>query len=211
MCSGSIAALHVVEPVVAGDPLADQPALQVGERDERPCRSRRSRSRLELGRGRASPVPSSCRACVGRERLLGRDVRGGDAAVDDERRAGHERRVVGGEEQRGLGQLLGLPEPAHRDVHQPARPAGRDRRAAPRAAASRSGPGHSAFARMPWRAYSTAISRVIDEHAALARGVRDLRGRRAHQRDERRDVDDRAAARLEHRRDPGPAARATRP
>ena len=30
--------------------------------------------------------------------------------------------VVGREEERGLGQLLGPPEPAHRDVHHPARP-----------------------------------------------------------------------------------------
>ena len=36
------------------------------------------------------------------------------------------------------------------------------------------------------------------EHAALGRGVGDLRGRRAHHRDERRGVDDRAALLLEH-------------
>src|SRR4051794_13458893 len=49
--------------------------------------------------------------------LLGRDVGGGDAAVDDERGAGHEGCVVGCEEERGLRQLPRAPEAAHRDVH----------------------------------------------------------------------------------------------
>src|SRR5215831_9063477 len=49
--------------------------------------------------------------------LLRRHVRGGDAAVDDERRARHERRVVGCEEQGRFGELLRLAETTHRDVH----------------------------------------------------------------------------------------------
>ena len=44
------------------------------------------------------------------------------------------------------------------------------------------------------------------EHAALARRVGDLRGRRAHHRHEGRGVDDRAAARAQQRRDPVLAA-----
>ena len=54
---------------------------------------------------------------------------------------------------------------------------------------------------MPWRGVLDRDLPRHREHAALARGVRDLRGRRAHERDERRDVDDRTAARGEHRRD----------
>src|SRR4051794_14262111 len=37
---------------------------------------------------------------------------GGEAAVDDERVAGHEGRVVGGEEQHRCRELLGAPEPS---------------------------------------------------------------------------------------------------
>src|SRR5258708_39116996 len=57
------------------------------------------------------------------QRSLGCHVGGGDAAVDHEGGSRHERRVVGGEEQRGLGQLLGAPEAPHRDVHHAPRPA----------------------------------------------------------------------------------------
>ncbi len=52
--------------------------------------------------------------------VLRRHVRRGDAAVDDERRAGHVAGVVAREEQRGLRELLGVPEPTHRDVDEPA-------------------------------------------------------------------------------------------
>ena len=51
------------------------------------------------------------------------DVGGRDAAVDDETRAGHERRLVGREEQRGLRELFGPSQPAHGDVDHPPRPA----------------------------------------------------------------------------------------
>ena len=68
------------------------------------------------------------------------------------------------------------------------------------------GPGHKELARMP-------CQRVLDrdlachrEHAPLARGVGDLRGGGAHDRDERRDVDDGAPTRREHRGDAGLAA-----
>src|SRR2546428_10568655 len=47
-----------------------------------------------------------------------RYVGGGDAAVDDELSAGHERRLVGGKVERSLGDLLGLPEAADRNVHE---------------------------------------------------------------------------------------------
>src|SRR5436190_19930136 len=39
---------------------------------------------------------------------------GGEAAVDDERVAGHERRFVGGEEEHCRRNLVGAPEPAER-------------------------------------------------------------------------------------------------
>ena len=60
---------------------------------------------------------------------------------------------------------------------------------------------------------SDALPRVLDrdlachrEHAPLARGIGDLRGGGAHDRDERRDVDDGAPTRREHRGDAGLAA-----
>src|SRR5262245_50489808 len=71
------------------------------------------------------PASMSARNCSGgtcslAATSLRRRVRGGDAAVDEQRLAGHERRLVRGEEQRAVGDLDGLAEAAHRDVHQPA-------------------------------------------------------------------------------------------
>ena len=68
------------------------------------------------------------------------------------------------------------------------------------------GPGHSALTRMPSRANCTPSSRRHREHAALGRGVGDLRGRGAHDGDEARGVDDRARLLLEHVRQGGLAA-----
>ena len=56
------------------------------------------------------------------------------------------------------------------------------------------GPGQSALTRTPRRANSTPELARQREHAALRGGVGDLRHRRAHHGDERRRVDDRAAA-----------------
>ena len=56
------------------------------------------------------------------------------------------------------------------------------------------GPGHSAFTRTPWRANCTPELTRHGEHAALGGRVADLAGRRAHDRDERRGVDDRSPA-----------------
>ena len=73
--------------------------------------------------------------CTLTPRSQGRDVGGGDAAVDQERAGGDEAGLVGGQEQHGVGDLLGLGEPAHRDVHEPARrPAPGPWRTAPAAA-----------------------------------------------------------------------------
>ena len=58
----------------------------------------------------------------------------------------------------------------------------------------RLGPGQIALARMPRRAYWTAISQSHRKHSALARGVRDLWRGGPHQSDERGDVDQRAVA-----------------
>src|SRR5690606_19753979 len=66
--------------------------------------------------GPATPPP------VGR--LLGRGVRRGDTAVDQQRLAGHEAGLVGGQEEGALGDLGRFAEPPHRDVHQPPLPLG---------------------------------------------------------------------------------------
>ena len=114
------------------------------------------------------------------------------------RRAGDERRVVTGEECDRGGEFLGFGEPAHRDVHQPPRRAlgvlGEQflqQRRVHRSGAQRVDP--------------DALARVLHaelarhrQHAALGRGVGDLRRRRSHHRDERRGVDDRALLRGHH-------------
>src|SRR5215472_10306852 len=87
----------------------------------RPCRSGNATTTVSTAPAVMSFASSSgCsipRAAITAAYLLGRHVRGGDAAVHHERRAGHERGVVGGEEERGLRQLLRLSEAPHRDVH----------------------------------------------------------------------------------------------
>jgi len=52
--------------------------------------------------------------------LDGRDVGSRDAAIDQERRAGDERGFVRGEEERRVGDLVGLSEATHRHVDQAA-------------------------------------------------------------------------------------------
>ena len=142
--------------------------------------------------------------------LFRRHVGAGDAAVDEERRRGDERRVVAREE-RDRGRDLGrLGEAAHRDVHEPPRRAlgirGEElfeQRRVHRAGAQRvdadavAGELHAELA-------------AQREHAALRRGVRDLRRRGAQGRDERRGVDDRAPARGLHVRDHHAAAQVHR-
>ena len=91
---------------------------------------------------------------------LGCHVGGGDAAVHDERGTGHEARLVGRQEERGLCDLLGLSEPPHRDVDEPPFSPHRDRRAGSRAMASRWDPGRSSSPGSPLRATSTASSLV---------------------------------------------------
>ena len=169
---------HLLAPVVPGDPLADEPALQVGERDEHGVD--RARCRSPPSSSSAVSIPRTRHAAHGSLSYSGVTYAAvmppsttSDAPVMNDASSDARKSAA-------FASSSALPEPAHRDVHHPPGAAGRGRRGAPRAAASGSGPGHSAFARMPWRAYSTAISRVIDEHAALARRVRDLRGRRAH-------------------------------
>src|SRR5262249_10535498 len=97
----------------------------------RPWRSGNATSTVSIAPATTSFASSSAwsipRPAITPAYLLRRDVRGGDAAVDHQGRAGHERRVVGGEEQGRLGELLGLAEAAHRDVDHAARAAGRIR------------------------------------------------------------------------------------
>src|SRR5687768_7553790 len=92
---------------------------------KRPWRSGKTVSTVSTSS--AAIMASSSLSSIGRfppGRLFGRDVGGADAAVDDELLAGHERRLVGGQEQGGVGDLRGLAEAADGHVHQPAGPLG---------------------------------------------------------------------------------------
>ena len=119
-------------------------------------------------------------------------------------------RVVAGQEGDGGRDLLRLGEPAHRDVHEPAGGALGVLREQLLSSGVFTGPGQSALTRTPWRANCTPSSRVIASTPPLLGGVGDLRGRRAHRRDERRRVDDRALALREHVRQHGLAAEVDR-
>ena len=97
-----------------------------------------------------------------------------------------------------FGHLLRLGEPAHRHVHEPAGgPLGvlgeqlLQQRGVDRPGAERVDPDALA-------GELHAELAGHRQHAALGGGVGDLRGRRAHHRDERRGVDDRPLALLEH-------------
>ena len=95
----------------------------------------------------------------------------------------------------------GLREPAHRQVDAPPlERAGSSRRCASRSGVS-TGPGQSALTRTPWRANCDGELAAHREHRAFRGRVGDLRGGRADDRDERGDVDHRAAAALEQVRD----------
>ena len=140
------------------------------------------------------------RASRVRGSVLGGDVRGRDAAVHDQRRPGHEARVIAGQEQGGLRELIRLPEASHRDVDEPTLfllLVGQER--------------HQQWCLDRARTQGVApdpLAGVLDgdlprhgEHGALGGRVRGLRGRGAHPGDERRHVHDRTSAGREHRRD----------
>jgi signal transduction histidine kinase len=122
--------------------------------------------------------------------LEGRHVRAGYPAVDEERRGGDERGVVAGQERDRGGDLLGLGEPAHRHVHEPALGplrVGREKLAQQRRV-------HRPRAQ---RVDPDPLARELHaeltghgQHAALGRGVGDLRRGRAHHGDERGGVHD---------------------
>ena len=126
----------------------------------------------------------------GRPASQRRHVGTGDAAVDQERRGGDERGVVAGQERDRGGDLLRLGEPPHRHVHQAAlRPlgVGREQLAQQRRV-------HRPRAQ---RVHPDALAGELHaefagqrQHAALGRGVGDLRGSRTHHRDERGGVHD---------------------
>ena len=74
--------------------------------------------------------------------------------------AGHEARLVAGQEEHGVGDLLGAAEAAHRDVDHPARGLlGVGWRRARSSSGVSTGPGQSALTRTPRRANSTPSSR----------------------------------------------------
>ena len=145
------------------------------------------------------------RGAVGRHGPLRRRVGGGDAAVDQQRLPGHERRLVGGEEQRAVGDLDRLAEATHRHVHEAALALGvvgqelGEQRREHRARAQRVGAD-------PLAGVDHGDLAGHRQHRPLRRGVGDLRRRRAEVGHERGDVDDAAAARVEHRRDAVAAA-----
>ena len=138
------------------------------------------------------------------------DVGPGDATVDQECVRGHERRVVGGEEEDRRGHLLWLAEPAHGPVHQPSRrPLG--------VAGEQLLQQRSVHGSRAQRVHAHALTRELHaelarhrEHAALGRRIGDLRGGRPHHRHERRGVDDRPPALLQHVGQRGLAAQVDR-
>src|SRR5215212_7261683 len=71
-------------------------------------------------RSGASVTRSMRGSCLLVPDLFGGRVGGRDAAVEDERLAGHERRLVRGEEQGAVHHLLGLAEATHGDVDEAA-------------------------------------------------------------------------------------------
>ena len=134
------------------------------------------------------------------------DVGGGEAAVHEEGRAVHVRRLVAGEEERAVGDLLCLGQPAHRQVDEPTFERSRSLVEEPHEERRLHGAGAQ-------RIDAHASARELDgelpaqgEDGALRGGVGDLRRRRAGEGHERGDVDDRAAAALEQMRDPVLAA-----
>src|SRR5579875_618156 len=128
-------------------------------------------------------------------------VRAGEPAVDEERRRVHVGGLVGGEEQDGVRNLARLGEATHRDVHHA--PLGLHRVGGVELAQERR-VDRSRAERVDADAALGELDAELPregEHAALGGGVGDLRGGGAHDRDERRGVDDRAAAAVEQVRD----------
>jgi hypothetical protein len=122
---------------------------------ERPLRGAHPRHPAPRRRARRSPSPRSCTASQRG------DVGAGEPAVHQERARGDEARVVAGQERDGGGDLRGLSEAPHRDVHQPPlRALGSEANSSCSSGVS-TGPGHSAFTRIPSRANCTPSSRVI--------------------------------------------------
>src|SRR6476646_3260800 len=68
----------------------------------------------------ARGTTSGARCASGGSTLFGREVGAGEPAVHEERRRGHIRGVVRGQEQRGVCDLPDLCEAAHRQVHEAA-------------------------------------------------------------------------------------------
>ena len=98
----------------------------------------------------------------------------------------------------GVGDLVGVGEAAHRDVHQPP---GRPLRVLGEQLAQQRGVDRPGAQRVDPDALAGELHAELAahrEHAALARGVGDLRRRGAHHGDERRGVDDRAPALRAH-------------
>ena len=114
--------------------------------------------------------------------------------------------LVRGQEQHRVGHLDGLGEPAHRDVHEaPRGPLG----VAREQLLQQRGVHRSRAERVDAHAVAGELHAELArhrQHAALGGRVGDLRGGRTHHRDERRGVDDRPPALLDHDRQHGLAA-----
>src|SRR4249919_48774 len=137
---------------------------------------------------------------------LRRDVGGGEAAVHDEGRPVHERRLVGREEERGIDDLARLAEtpcgPVHLATGKRSRVVAEDREEERRLDRAWAEGVHAD----PLTRELHAELLAHREHGPLRRRVRDLRGRRAQDGDEGSDVDHRPSSPLEQVRDPVLAA-----
>src|ERR1700686_5362657 len=127
-------------------------------------------------------------------RLLGGYVRRRNAAVDRERRAVDIARLVAGKKERCIGDLTGLREAPHRQVHAPALVGAWVCIEDPHQKRRLDGSGAECVDAHSLSGELHSKLTAHRQHGALRGGVRDLRGRRAHQGYERRDVDHRTAA-----------------
>ena len=121
-----------------------------------------------------------------------------------------EARFVAGEEQRPRRDLARLGEAAGRQVDEPASAFSGSFANSSWSSGVFTGPGQSAFTRMPLAGELDAQLARHRQHAALRRGVGDLRDGGAHHRHERGGVDDRPAAVVEQVRDAELAAQEDR-
>ena len=159
-------------------------------------------------RPRASRQPAGGRAHRPCWLIQRRRVRAADPAVDQELGRVHvatTRRDARNRAALAISVGLARTGPSARGRAAAARRSGSDAYSS-RSSGVSTGPGHSALTRTPLLGELDAQLAGHRQHAALRRGVGDLRGGRAHHRDERGGVDHRAAAARQQVRDPVLAA-----